>query len=191
MRKLEALSFDVEEHGKPKLRIIPLSHDAAELFDSWWRSLPEREGTNARMNGWWGKSQGAALRLALVLEYLNWAVSNEQREPNEVSAETMEKVIRFMDLYVGPMAEIAHGVAGSTEVDPITLMLAQHIREKGLMEFTVRELHRSGPMRNCAAEEIKAACFDLVGYGWLQAAPIRQGDTPGKSQGRFLVNPII
>ncbi|NVJ69053.1 MAG: DUF3987 domain-containing protein, partial [Alphaproteobacteria bacterium] len=191
MRKLDAVSHDVDENGKPIPRHIRLSDAGIDVFHPWWQGLLERDTYNARMNGWWGKSQGTASRLALVLEYLAWAVSSDAMEPLEVQAETMEKAISFMDTYAGPMAEIAHGAASRSEADANTLKLARYIQEHGFQEFSVRDLQRSGPMRSLKAPEIKMACFNLVAHGWLQAAPVRQGDTPGKSQGRFLVNPAL
>lgn len=191
MRKLDALAHDVDENGKPLPRHIPLSDAGLGVFEPWWKALLERDTDNARMNGWWGKSQGTASRLALVLEYLAWAVSPDAMEPLEVKVETMEKAISFMDTYAGPMAEIAHGAASRSEADANTSKLARYIQEQGFQELSVRDLQRSGPMRSLKAPEIKSACFNLVGYGWLQAAPVRQGDTPGKSQGRFLVNPVL
>jgi len=191
MRKLDALVHDVDENGKPMPRHIPLSEAGVDVFHPWWQGLLKRDTDNARMNGWWGKAQGKASRLALVLEYLEWAVSSDAMEPLEVTADTMEKAISFMDAYAGPMAEIAHGAASRSEADANTLKLARHIQEQGFHEFSVRDLQRSGPTRALKASEIKTACFNLVGHGWLQAAPVRQGDTPGKSQGRFLVNPAL
>ena len=191
MRKLDTLAHDVDEAGKPIPRHIPLSDAGVDVFHPWWQGLLERDTDNARMNGWWGKSQGTASRLALVLEYLTWAVSADTMEPLEVQTDTMEKAISFMDTYAGPMAEIAHGAASRSEADANTSKLARYIQEQGIQEFSVRDLQRSGPMRSLKAPDIKTACFNLVGYGWLQATPVRQGDTPGKSQGRFLVNPAL
>jgi hypothetical protein len=191
MRTLSAITHDVDENGRPLARHIPLSEEAIELFHPWWQALPERDGDHARMNGWWGKAQGKAARLALVFEYLDWAVSGGSAEPVEVRADTLARAIHFIDAYAGPMAELAHGAGGKAGADANTRKLAGYIREQGLSEFSVRDLQRSGPMRTLKAPEIKTACFDLAGYGWVQAAPVRQGETPGKSQGRFIVNPAI
>jgi hypothetical protein len=191
IRRLDGLTADRDESGRPTPRILPLSSGAIELFHGWWQALPGREQKNNRMNGWWGKAQGTALRLALILEYLNWVASADTMEPMEVTTITMEKAIHFMDAYAGPMAAHAHGETDEHTVDANTLMLARYIQEQGLTAFNVRDLQRSGPMRSLKAQEVKELCFNLVGHGWLQAAPIRQGDTPGKSQGRFLVNPAL
>jgi len=193
MRKLDALAHDVDENGKPLPRHIPLSGEGIEVFHTWWQGLLERDTDNARMNGWWGKSQGTASRLALVLEYLAWAASPDAMEPLEVQAETMEKAIGFMDHYAGPMAEIAHGAASRSEADANTLKLARYILEQGFQEFSVRNLQRSGPspIRSLKAPGIKTTCCNLVDAGWLQASPVRQGDTSGRCKDRFLVNPAL
>ena len=189
--RLEALSHDINELGEPMPRVIPLSTEAADRFEPWWQALMDRDSNEGRMNGWWGKAQGIALRFALVLEYLTWAASSNDAEPCEVSAGTIEKAMHFIDAYAGLMAERSHGITSRSDVDANTLILARYIQDQRLSELSVRELQRSSPMRNWKANEIKEACFNLSGYGWLHPAFIRQGDTPGKSQGRFLVNPAL
>jgi len=189
--KLDALAPDTDENQTPCSRILPLSAAAADMFELWWQQLLAVAPENGRMSGWWGKAQGLCLRIALVLEYLDWAVTADGLEPTKVSVRTIENAISFIENYAGPMAERAHGVACATGYSANTLTLAHYIQESGFTEVSARELQRSGPMRNLTAKEIKAACFDLVGSNWLQAAPIRQGETLGKTQGRFLVNPAL
>jgi len=190
-KKLDALAPDMDENQKPCSRILPLSSDAADIFEVWWQQLLAVAPENGRMSGWWGKTQGLCLRIALVLEYLEWAVSPDSMEPTEVSARTIQNAIHFMENYAGPMAERAHGVTSATGYNANTLTLARYIQENGFTEISARSLQRSGPMRNLTAKEIKAACFDLVGANWLQAAPIKRGEGMGKNQGRFLVNPAF
>lgn len=126
-----------------------------------------------------------------MLEYLTWAVSSDDAEPSEVSAGTIEQAMHFIDACAGPMAERAHGITNRSDVDANTLKLARYIQDQRPSELSVRGLQRTGPMRNLKAKEIKEACFNLAGVGWLHPAFTRQGDTPGKSQGRFLVNPAL
>ena len=189
--KLDALAPDMDENQTPCSRNLPLSTAAADLFELWWQQLLAVAPENGRMSGWWGKAQGLCLRIALVLEYLDWALSPDSMEPTEVSVSTIQNAIHFMENYAGPMAERAHGVANATGYNVNTLTLARYIQENGFTEISARELQRSGPMRNLTAKEIKAACFDLVGLYWLQAAPIKRGEGMGKNQGRFLVNPAF
>jgi Protein of unknown function (DUF3987) len=189
--KLDNLAPDMDENQRPSPRILPLAPEAADLFEVWWQELQAAAPECGRMAGWWGKAQGLCLRIALVIEYLDWPIAADGLEPTEVSAQTIQNTIQFIEAYAGPMAERAHGMASATGYGANTFTLAHYIQESGFTEVSVRELQRCGPMRNLTAKEIKAACFDLVGLCWLQAAPIRQGDTPGKTQGRFLVNPAL
>jgi len=190
-RRLDALEFELDDQQALRPRILPLSAEAAELFRLWWKGLVDRFKHNPRMAGWWGKAQAQCLRLALTIECINWAVAPEGPEPTEISATTLQSIIDFMEAYAGPMAERAHGVASKSGGGANTRTLALHIQDTDFSEFSVRDLQRSGPMRNLTAKEIKDACFDLVGYGWLMAAPVRQGTTAGQTQGRFLVNPAL
>lgn len=108
-----------------------------------------------------------------------------------VTPETVQNTISLIDTYFIPMAERAFGSASKTAADQNTTMLANWIIDNRLKEFNIRDLQRSGPMRQLKALEIKNAAFDLVGLDWLRAAPIRNGENAGETQGRFLVNPAI
>ncbi len=189
--KLDALAPDMDENQTPCSRILPLSTIAADRFERWWQQLLTTAPENGRMSGWWGKAQGLCLRIALVLEYLEWAVSPDEMEPTELSVRTIENAINFIEDYAGPMAKRAHGVARANGYSAITLTLARHIQENGFTEISARDLQRGGPMRNLTAKEIKTACFELIGLNWLQAAPVQRGEGMGKNQGRFLVNPAL
>ena len=189
--KLDALAPDMDENQTPCSRILPLSAAAADLFEVWWQQLLAVAPENGRMSGLWGKAQGLCLRIALVLEYLDWAVTADGLEPTEVSVRTIENAIHFMDAYAGPMAEQAHGIASKTAKEVNMRRLAFYILDNNVSEFTVRELRNGTPLRNMKAQEVKDACSDLVGYGWLLATPVREGTTVGKSQLRYLVNPTL
>jgi len=185
--RLAALEHE-ERDGVKVPRILPLEGDAADIFHAWWQELAERE-PRGRLSGWWGKLPGLALRLALVLEYLDWAAGQGDGDPVQVSAAPVEAAIKLVESYLIPMAERAHGLAAQMGVSENTVMLAQHILASRVSEFTVRELGRSGPLRGIGAADTKKAVNDLVGFHWLRAAPVRQGDTPGKAQERYLVSP--
>lgn len=189
LRRLESLSVPADSHT-PKRRTAGLSASAADCFDAWWQALPDREPAG-RMAGWWGKLPGTALRLALVMEYLNWASEGNTQEPVEVAHGTISAALTLIDEYFAPMAERAFGLHASNEVSPATLKLADYLENSGPNEFTVRDLCRSGPLRSLKAPEVKTACLELVRYGWLRPAPIRAGETSGKTQSRFLANPAL
>ncbi len=191
LNKLDALKPDLDDNNKPISRTIPLMPDASNLFESWWQNLQEKSPDTGRMAGWWGKSQGIALRIALILEYLNWAVSNNEIEPREVSTNTIQKALHFIDSYAAPMAEKVHGIDSHQAIDANTKQLAKYIQDNKYTEFSVRDLQRSGPLRSLKANKIKEVCYNLAGLGWLKAAPIRNGNTVGKPQGRFTVNSSI
>lgn len=190
LKRLHSLTMDKDENHNPIRRTIPLSADASYIFEMWWEAMGKVELTG-KLGSWRGKLEGIALRLSLILTYLEWASSNNAPEPHEVTPETVQSAITLIDDYLIPMAERAFGSASKTDADQNTIKLANCIIDNRIEEFNIRDLQRSGPMRQLKAPEIKAATFDLVGYSWLRAAPIRSGETIGKTQGRFLVNPSL
>ena len=190
LKRLHSLTMDTDESHIAISRTIPLSAHASYIFEAWWQDLAIDEPTG-KLSSWNGKLGGIALRLSLTLTYLEWASSHDAPEPYEVTPGNIERAITLIDSYLTPMAERAFGSASKTDADQNTIMLANWIIENHIEEFNIRDLQRSGPMRQLKAPEIKASAFDLVGYGWLRAAPIRMGENIGKPQGRFLVNPAL
>ncbi len=187
MSSLAGLDFD-EWDGDKKPVTITMTNKASDLFERWWQGLLVGE-PKGRLAGWWGKLQGIALRVALILHYLEWAELGGDDELLEVSMKHMQAAISLIDGYLAPMAEIAHGLAANSKADQNTVTLAEYIQSEGLTEFTVRELNKKGPMRSLKAPDIKAAVNDLVGFDWLRAAPVRDGEGSGKPQARYIVNP--
>ena len=135
---------------------------------------------------------GIALRLSLVLTYLEWASGHEGTEPYEITPEAIQKAIKLIDHYLTPMAEQAFGIAAKTDGEQNTITLANWIRETRRTRITVRDVQRSGPFpANIKADEIKAACLALTARKWLKLDYARQGENGGRKQTAFLVNPCL
>jgi len=112
----------VLENGR-SLPVTPPSRQAGAFVFLPCRLRSLVEGVNerapaGRLKGWWGKIEGRALRLALVLELLDWASDRLQEpEPQEVGA----SALRLLEEYFWPMAQRAFGEADGNSIDPLLL----------------------------------------------------------------------
>ncbi|MCF6196001.1 MAG: DUF3987 domain-containing protein, partial [Emcibacter sp.] len=106
MRKLHSLKVDMGEDYNPVQRVISLSSEATDYFEIWWQDQGEACPTG-KSGGWHGKMGGVALRLSLILTYLEWASGYNPLEPYEITLDTVQKAIQLIDHYLTPMAERA------------------------------------------------------------------------------------
>jgi hypothetical protein len=100
-RAFQALyDLKLEDDGAGGLRpkAIPLSPAAQPLFNEVYLRC---EGEARRGHGvfaeWLGKAPGRILRLALVFEFMTWSLEPTAAEPEEISADTMGRAIRYHD----------------------------------------------------------------------------------------------
>jgi len=192
LRKLHGLKMDMGEDHNPIQRVIGLSPDATDYFEIWWRDQGEASPAG-KSSGWHGKMPGIALRLSLILTYLEWASGHDALEPYEITLDAVQKAIRLIDHYLTPMAEQAFGIAAKTDADQNTIKLANWIMETRPERIEVRKLTRGkGPFpANTIAEIVTTACMALVGKGWLKASFVRHGENKGRKKTAFLVNPCL
>jgi len=160
------------------------------VFDPWWEGVNERAPAG-RLKGWWGKIEGRALRLALVLELLDWASDPlKEPEPQEVGVSALRRALRLLEDYFWPMAQRAFGEADGNSIDPLALKLARWIEAEKPESVTVRDLRRT-LLKAETPEAVMGACLVLSGHHWLKPAFARRGDTAGRESKRFIVNPAL
>lgn len=191
-RALHKLEMAMNENGNPTPRTIPLSDEAADIFEQYWKALQDKEAHD-KLDNWLGKNQGMALRIALVLHYLDFAMDGLRAEPHFIGADIMKRAILLMDSYLHPIAKRAFGTSSKPETDQNTLKLAKWILEEKPKTISQRDLCRGeGPFKsNTQAEIVNTAILQLSDYGWLKPNYSRQGKTLGKQKASFKVNPTI
>lgn len=130
-----------------------------------------------------------ALRLALTLTYLHWALSDEEIEPHEISFSYMAVAIDLLDGYFAKMAERVFGDACLPEIERNAATLAREILKRGtslkkINGSDIRTTWRLPSLRTAGA--VDAACDELVDRGWLIPAGVRESKKEGRgSAGRL------
>jgi hypothetical protein len=194
LRRLREMRMGTDEQGKEQPITIMLSDDAASLFDEWRGDNADEQATaNGLYLSHLGKMPGMVLRLALVLEHLTWSVSAEGTpEPPSISISSVGYAAHLVDSYFKPMAERAYGEAALPESERNASTLAKRIFKDHPTQINAREVRREWKLPGLkTANQVKAACNELVTAGVLHPNPSREGDGPGRNKSDFLVNPKI
>ncbi len=194
-RRLESLDWGCDDDGQPVAITLPLSTNAADLFEAWQIENAELDGdASGLLKSFVGKMDGALLRLALTAELAGWAMRGGS-EPREISLATIEAAAEWIDSYAKPMAERVYGDAALPEAERNAAVLARYIVKKGLCAFNKRDLKRS-PHKSALpslrdAKAMDAALEILVDGGLVQYAGRRDGGGPGRASGDYAVNPAL
>jgi len=188
--RLYSLNMSIGPDGVKEPIILMLDEGAASHFDDWRRShCKNTSETTGILAGHFGKYPGLLLRVALVLELLWWASSSKASPPGSVSIGAVKQAARLMDQYFRPMAECVYGDASTPEIERLESVLARWILKTNPKTINARELrrkHRLPGLRD--AKKVNATLEALVEAKWLEAAPDREGGTPGRQRSDYKVN---
>jgi hypothetical protein len=124
MRRLYGLSLVlIEGHELPLPHVIPLADDAADRFQC-WRETHWAEPVDGLAKGDWGKMPGQALRIALALEFMQWAITDPvQPEPKYVTISALNGALELIERFFKPMALRVYGeIATPTDLVATTAL---------------------------------------------------------------------
>jgi hypothetical protein len=190
-RRLHALSMAGSFSGLPSPSYVSLSRAAAAHFEQYVTQVKAAaKDTAGLLGGALGKAPGHVLRLAMVLEYLDWAQGAERIEPGKISETAMLSAIALMDGYFIPMARRVFGEAAIPEEERLALELARWIVRTTASAFNARLTRRKlgGLLRE--AKHMTKACEVLIQAGWIRSSgkPTPSG---GRTASDYEVNPTL
>lgn len=191
LERLRALPLDTED-GRSAPRVIPLSPAAADVFFPWWQDNgDDGEAAGGYQAGMLGKAPGVVLRLALILEYLDWAVGHDP-EPAAVSLVSVAAAIALYEDYLFPSACRVFGGAAREKGDMIAATLAKQIRHRRARTINARTIRREWGLSGLTtANAVNEALGRLEAAGWVRRIGGREGDTPGRERADWEVNPKL
>ncbi|MBA2449848.1 MAG: DUF3987 domain-containing protein, partial [Chloroflexi bacterium] len=135
-----------------------------------------------------GKYPGLAARLTLTFHLIEWA-AGRTTEAQVVAADTVVRVLDFIDDYLLPMEQRVYAAYGVTADAEGGRRIAKWIRETQPTRFTAREILRHDWSGLQTPSEVAAALDWLVTRRWLREA--EQQVRPGRPSNAYLVNPRI
>ncbi len=192
-RCLDALPVEYIEDGSAIPVVLPLSNVAADIFEAWKRDNQAAESDAASLfKSFCGKLSGTVLRLALVAEYLRFAMIGFGGEPASISVASITAAADFVDSYAKPTALRVFGDAALPPVERNAAILARHLQRTRPAMVNARDLKRtSGIPALKTVEALDDALACLVEADWLKEAPGATSAAGGRPRRDYLVNPAI
>jgi putative DNA primase/helicase len=193
LQRLRDLAFDVDGAGNAQPRTILLKPDAADEYQAWWERTQwdAKKDAAGRVGGAIGKLDGIALRLALVLELLQWAWSgSNQPEPDQVSLQSVKNALRIIDNWVRLNLLRVFAEASLPQPQRDAMGVGRWLLKTKPMTVNARDLRRQpgfpGPKD---AKALDAALEILVDARWL--TPAAPSDALGRPRKDYVVNRAI
>ena len=151
-------------------------------------ALIERDATGAYA-GTLGKARGQALRLSAILEFAWWAGAGGEAEPTSISTKAVVSACGLVAEYFLPMAERVFGDAAIPGSERGAMALGRHLRRHRLHHFNARSVRLAigGSLRK--AEDMSAACNELVEAGLIR--PQDRRPAVGRTPKTFDVHPAV
>lgn len=182
----------LEEDGKsPRPWLVAFAESACAALDAFRIATRAWEaGTEGLLLSFIGKLPGLAVRLSLVLSYLDWAVA-DQPEPMEISAAVFDRATHLIASYTLPMARRAYADASLSKVERSARRLLDAIRDQGWRRFTSREALRLDLKGLSSIAQLNPALTLLEDGDVIQPIAPTIGQQGGRPSRMFAVNPAI
>jgi hypothetical protein len=168
---------------------VPFSAPAGEAFWAWQlqhHRVAEPEGIEASALG---KNKGHVVRIALVLEHIQWAAGNCSTPPAQIGLVALTRAVQLIEEYFKPMAVRVLGGATVHKSDRAATALARAIVERRATEINLRDVRRRwGLPRLNEGDLLSSACRELQDAGWLREL---KNAGPGRPSKTYVVNPIV
>ncbi len=178
----------------PEAPRLPFAPRAAGLMDEWRTRVAAMEGDAAGLFlSWIGKLPGFAVRLATILEHLDWAAGAGSAEPQAIGETAALRALTLLDDYAVPMARRVFGDAAMPQAERDGRRLGKWLlAQRPLPEVAnAKELRRmaNGPGIPDAAR-MEAALGELEAAGWVRSAPAR-AEGYGRQRKDYAINPAL
>jgi len=189
--RLHRLNMPVNERDELVSCFLPFTDGARDRLDSLRQAIRAWEGNaEGLLLSFIGKLPGLAVRLSLILTYLDW-LTGQEAEPLEIEPDAFGRAALFIETYALPMARRAYADASHSKAERAARQLLTVIRRQGWERFTSREVLRLDRKGLTTAAELDRALGVLVEADVVRAvegAPSPKGGRPVKL---FAVNPAV
>ncbi len=188
--RLHGLAMGQNEHGEPVPHLLSLDKDGLALLNEIRRdAITRARAAHGLAAGWHGKTPARVLRLALVIEYLRWAMAvQDAPPPTMVTAESIAHAGAYDD-YLGDMFE---RVMAGLQIDSVESDAAKVgrvlVREK-LEKINERALYQRAGFSFLRDKDCRRRTFQAL----AEASFIRPAAAVGKGRppGDWDVNPRL
>ena len=191
LKRLFGLRMVTDEHDEARPWVIPFTEPAKERLDHFRIDVRNwEEGVEGLLLSFIGKLPGMAVRLSLIVAFLDWAMGIAD-EPYEIDTAHFARAQSLVEDYILPMARRAYAQASVSQTDRHARRLIEVFRTQNWTQFTSREV-----LRLSAANLNRAADLNPVLAALEEGDVIRAVEMPSTAQGGrptrvYTVNPAI
>ena len=171
---------------------VPFTAEATDHHQAFSARVHEAARQEAGlMAGVLGKAPTTVVRLAMILTYLDWALS-EDPEPAEISEGAVLRAIALMDDYVLPMARHAYAAVDLPPVEAAARKLVRRLRSRQMARVSRRDITRMGPGSPSGVTDIDHVITLLEEEGLLRWTPdLTYRASGGRPQQLYDVHPAV
>ena len=136
---------------------------------------------------------GHALRLAGVLAFLDWSMSDPAPEPAEVGEEFMRNAVLLINGYFYPHSRAALRQIGLSDRDADARRVLHWLKASGLAQVSREDIRRDALGQKLNATATQGLIDGLVASGWLRPHPQDKPKSPkgGRPASLWEVNPML
>ena len=192
LRKLTRLRMAQGEQG-PEPEYLPFTAEAWKVFSNWSEANYARiANAHGKFQGFLGKLDGMAVRVALILEFLEWAAGDEPIPPKEIGKPAVVNALYLVDDYLVPMTEKAYGAATLSQEEMYAHELLNHIVNQKIPSFNAREWYRAPPVQGMSSTKIIYTAISILSEcGVVREAHPDPGVMGGRPRKDYIVNPKV
>ena len=189
--RLIALQMPTSEDGSLRPWFVPFDEDAATLFQTYRETVRAWEqGVEGLLLSFTGKLPGLAVRLSLILAYLDYAASGDM-PPGTISSSHFMRAALLIESYIMPMARRSYSEASVPKEERAARRLVSIIQENRLTSFTTREIMQMEKAGLSTKADLDPALSVLE-----EASIIRRVEDPKAAKGGaprrlYAVHPLI
>jgi hypothetical protein len=185
------LTMLTEDGQAPRPWHVPFSADACDMLDAFRLKAREWEaGADGLLLSFIGKLPGLAVRLSLVLAYLDWSVGTGT-EPLEISSAVFGRTIRLLENYSLPMARRAYADASLSKAERSARRVLDTIQSNSWQRFTSREVLRLDLKGLSSASQLNPALVLLEEGDVIRPVEPTIRPQGGRPSRLFTVNPEV
>jgi hypothetical protein len=197
--KLRALEFGQDGERRDVPRGYRLTDDALAEFDPTYLKIAGVT-TNSRGHaaGWYGKAAGRIARIALVYEYLGWAITRIEfdgwlPEPTEIGVDAIRRATAYSRYAAGMFARAATGGESGKSYDDAA-DLVDYLIKNGVSSFGPTAIGQKAGFSYLRGETPGAKLrkanvlrlLEDLGFIWLKEFDTQRGEVK-----KYLVNPNL
>jgi hypothetical protein len=191
LTRLHRLGMATNEQDELRPWIVAFSDAARDRLDAFRHSVRGWEnGADGLLLSFIGKLPGLAVRLSLILTYLDWLTGRDM-EPIEINAGTFERAALFMETYALPMAHRAYADASLSKPERAARRLLAVIQEYAWDRFSSRDVLRLDRSGLATKAELDPALAVLAEADVIRAIEGEAGQSGGRPAKLFAVNPAV